>query len=386
MTGTAAAPRRSDHEARGPRRGPPPDGPIILVRPVRSSRPGTMPAGLVLLVVVVALFVAMLLNAPATLRKSRGKTDNAAWRTTVAESVDAVSGFFFLDVPRNRLDEALGKNLSTDDDIDVVVAEAEANEPAPTTESLTPTLAVPTAEAPLTLYVGGDSMANGLASSLVRGAESTGLVDVIDGGIVSSGLSRPDFLNWPQKLSREVDPQNALDPDIVVLLFGANDLQNIPIEGGGYEVGSAAWLGEYRRRVAGVMDIMSTPGNDRIVLWVGIPVMGPRSGIDNAIVDQVNQIYWEESQSRPWVEYVDSWSYFVGTDGGFAEELVFADGESRRVRASDDIHMQVAGYDRMGWAVMAHLLQWADLSASPPEQPPSQMAPPEVVERAQPGT
>ena len=365
------------------RTGPAPDGPVILVRPVRSSHPGTMPAGLVLMVIVVGLFVAMLLNSPATLRKSKGKPDNAAWRTTVAEGVADVSGFFGLDIPRNRLDEALGKNQTTDVDIDEVVAEAEVAEPVE--EDVPPTLRVPTAADPLTLYVGGDSMANGLAASLVRSAEETGLVDVVDGGIVSSGLSRPDFLNWPQLLARDIDPQSAMDPDVVVLQFGANDLQNIPLEGGGgYELGSASWLGEYRRRVAGVMDILQTPGNDRVVLWVGLPPMGPRSSLDNAIVDEVNRIYWEEAQTRPWVEYVDAWSYFVGADGGFSEELPFADGEVRRVRHSDDIHMQVAGYDRLGWAVMAHLLRWADLSAAPPEQPPSQTAPSELTERAEP--
>lgn len=382
--GTAGRPRRPAPPPPPEPDGPTPDGPVILIRPVHSARPGTMPAGLVLMVVVVGLFAAMLLNAPATLRKSKGDPDNPAWRTTVAEGVAGVSGFFGLDVPRERLDEALGKNQTTDADIDEVVAEAEVAEPIEA-EDPTPTLRVPTAADPLRLYVGGDSMANGLAASLVRSAEATGLVDVVDGGRVSSGLARPDFYNWPQVLARDIDPQNAMDPDVVVLQFGANDLQNIPLaEGGGYELGSASWLGEYRRRVAGVMDILNTPDHDRVVLWVGLPVMGPRSSLDNRTVDQVNRIYWEEAQTRPWVEYVDSWSYFTAPDGSFAEELPFADGEVRRVRHSDDIHMQVAGYDRLGWAVMAHLLRWADLSAAPPAQPPSETAPAEVTERPEP--
>ena len=53
-------------------------------RPVRSNKPGTMPAGMVLAVVVVAARRAMFLSANVILRKADGRPDNAEWRKTTA--------------------------------------------------------------------------------------------------------------------------------------------------------------------------------------------------------------------------------------------------------------------------------------------------------------
>jgi len=361
----------------------PRDGPSILIHKVPTTRPGTMPAGLVLMVIASALVLAMVLNAPATLRKSNGKADNPEWRTSVASGVATFSGFFGFDAPRNRIDVALGKNQTTDVDVQELVAEQEAQEPAAPADP-TPVLRVPTPTEPLLLYVGGDSMSQGLGTSLTRTAGGSELFRVVEDGRVSTGLSRPDFFNWPQHLSRDIDPVNALNPDVVVLLFGANDLQNITTPDAGYEVGSQGWYDEYRRRVGGTMDILRSPNNDRITLWVGMPPMGPRSDIDNVVVDQVNRIFFEESQTRPWVEYVDSWSYFTGADGGYAERVVFADGQDRDVRAGDDIHMESRGYDRMAWAVGRHLRDWVDTSAGDYTPDPSGSAPDDLVERPEP--
>lgn len=357
----------------------------MLVRPVRQRDPGTMPAGLVLMVVGVALVVAMFLNAPATLRKSRGKVDNAAWRTTVAEGVFEVSDFFGLTAPRDAVDEALGRNQSTDADVEELIAEDAAAEGTADDGpgDGAPVVATPTQAAPISLYVGGDSMADGLATTLSRLAGGTRLFVVTDDGRVSTGLSRPDFFNWPEHLARDIDDRDGLHPDVAVLLFGANDLQNIPLPTGAYVVGTQEWLDEYRRRVGGTMDLMRSGDDDRMTFWLGMPPMGPGSSIDNTTVEQVNHIVWSEAQTRPWVTYVDTWSYFVGPDGGFADELAYADGQLRDSRSGDDIHMEQVGYERMAWAVMDHIAEVVDVAAAPPAPQPGQQPPAELVERAE---
>lgn len=371
--------------AGGAARSRPPDGPIVLFLPVRQVRAGTMPAGLVLMVVTVGLVMAMLLNAPATLRKSRGKVDNPAWRTTIAAGVADVSGFFGLDVLRDELDQALGKNQTEDIGIEQVIAEAADESDGDETDDtdLTPVLRTPTQEAPLTLYVGGDSMADGLATTLSRLAGGTRLFSVADDGRVSTGLSRPDYFNWPQHLAEDIDARDGLRPEVAVLLFGANDLQNIPVDGGGYVVGTQEWLDEYRRRVAGTMDLMRSGDDDRLTLWLGMPPMGAESGIDNVVVEQVNHIVWSEASSRPWMVYVDTWSYFLGPDGGYADDLAYADGQVRNSRSSDNIHMEQVGYERMAWVVMAEISKRVDVSAGPPAPAPSQQPPPELVARSE---
>ena len=302
----------------------------------------------------------------------------------MAERVNDVSSFFGLDRARNAADEALGKNQTSDADIDEVVAEAGVDEELADPEAdRVPVVATPTEAAPITLYVGGDSMADGLAATLSRLAGGTRLFVVSADGRVSTGLSRPDFFNWPEHLARDIDDLDGLSPDVAVLLFGANDLQNIPLATGAYVVGTQEWLDEYRRRVGGTMDLMRSGDDDRMTFWLGMPPMGPGSSIDNTTVEQVNHIVWSEAQSRPWITYVDTWSYFAGPDGAYADELPYADGQARNSRAGDEIHMEQVGYERMAWAVMDHITEVVDVSANPPEPAPGQQPPADLVERSE---
>ena len=72
------------------------------------------------------------------------------------------------------------------------------------------------------LYVAGDSMDQVFGSSLVNLAEETGLVKGKNDYHVSSGLSRPDFYDWPQRL---VDQIVVFRPDAAVVLFGGDFLK-----------------------------------------------------------------------------------------------------------------------------------------------------------------
>ncbi|MCC5951646.1 MAG: DUF459 domain-containing protein [Acidimicrobiia bacterium] len=368
----------------------------MLVRPIRSPRPGTMPAGLALMIMAVGLFGALLVNAEAMARTSRGQPDNPEWRTSVIDGIAAVSGFFHLTAPRSALDDRLGKNQTDDADIDAVLAERasraeaaeeaarRAEEAAAAAALAPPELRVPTPEAPLRVYVAGDSMAGGLGPAFQRVGAETGLVSVQVDYRVSSGLVRPDFFNWPQHLARQV--VDVEDPDVVVVQFGANDMQNIALDGAALPLGSEEWLAEYRRRVAGTMDLLQAPSSrdsgPRLVLWMGLPPVGPNSGIDPAMVDHVNHIYASEAASRPWVVYVDTWAYLAGEDG-YAKRLVNADGQDREMRAGDDVHLSVPGAQRLAWALLDRLGGLVDLSASEAVPPESETAPPGLEERVE---
>jgi hypothetical protein len=82
----------------------------------------------------------------------------------------------------------------------------------------------------------------------------------------------------------------AQDPDVVVLMFGANDAV------GGVEADS------FRRQVGALMDQLQRPG--RIVVWVGEPAM-TRPDLVAHIAD-INRLYAEEAARRDWVRFVDA--------------------------------------------------------------------------------
>ena len=170
----AAAPLRPVHQS--PETGHPP----VPHVPPDPGGP-TMPAGRVLGILVFGLLLASLLNADAVVRKAKGE-GSPEWRITVAESVQSVSDALFLNEPRKAIDAALGKNQNTSNRS---AAEIAADRGIPVTEDggstdttsgestattvppdTPPTLRAPTAEKPLRLWVGGDSLSETLSASV----------------------------------------------------------------------------------------------------------------------------------------------------------------------------------------------------------------------------
>src|SRR5690606_10267593 len=98
------------------------------------------------------------------------------------------------------------------------VGTSPATTPLPTTTVPVPTTAppvattttpprTPTAEAPLRVYVGGDSQVAFLGPSLARRAEARapGLVTVVETDYRNStGLARPDVFDWPLHVAVDV--------------------------------------------------------------------------------------------------------------------------------------------------------------------------------------
>ncbi|MEZ5143990.1 MAG: hypothetical protein R2726_15945 [Acidimicrobiales bacterium] len=405
MTTTAGPPRAPGKEARGdrtpgsPRRGAEgPDlfdgrGVLSMFRSVKSPRPGTMPAGFVLVIVACGLLVAMFVNADATARKSKANLAcDGCWRQTVSSAIADFSDFFRFTSPRQSVDAALAKNQEAGQSTEDLLAEqrqqvasgdpaAAGAEATPTASSDKPVIRTPTPDDPLRVWVGGDSITGDFGRSFARVSSSTKLFTPTHDYKVSSGLTRPDYFNWPEHLVRDVVP--SVDPDVVVIMFGANDAQNMPAwkDTKASVRFSDEWLAEYRKRVADTMDLLKSPDNDRLVIWTGALIMGPNTGLDG--MAKLNYIYWSEAQKRPWVDYFDSWSYFADADGSYRASLPMADGQTKLLRASDNIHLSGAGADRLAWAVLGRLGKEIDLSQSQAIPPVEQLAPPTVTERTE---
>lgn len=374
-------------------------------RPVRSSKEGTMPAGMVLLVVVVALVLALFLSADAINRKAGGRRGNAEWRKKTAEVVATFSDAFGLDAPGQAVEDAvaplLGREQRTtgENNLDELLAEAglpsssttpsspPSTDPgASVPEQITtttidnrPKLPTPTPASPLKMWVGGDSISYDFGIAVENIALESKLFTVTRDSRASTGLTRPDYFNWPENLVRNVITDQ--DPDVIMVMFGANDAQNIPMPPpiGGYVLGSEEWRTEYRDRVGKTMDLLRSPENDRLVMWVGQPIMGPQSGVEH--LDQINYIYFTEAQKRPWVQYFDAYPFFSDPSGAYAKSLPNADGAVQVMRANDNIHLSTFGANRLAWAVLNRLGTILDLSKGEVVPDPAEMPPSDVVER-----
>jgi uncharacterized protein len=322
-----------------------------------SPTGSTAPAGRVLIVGLIALVLGALLNADSLVAQAERKP--FGWSRDLSlmvwQPVQSVSHFLSLNRPREWVDSMTGRaDSGPDEGFEFPPAEARRDDTDPATPTTQappaePELRTPTPDDPLRVWVGGDSMAQVFGQSLVAFVGETDLMTSTLDYRISTGLTRPDYFNWPQHLLDEIE---RLDPDALVIMFGANDGQGLVTADGEVfqEVLSDGWAEEYRLRVAGTMDLLQDPDGGRIVYWVGQPAM--RSAGFDQRMRGLNEIYREEAASRPWVRYVDSYELFTNDAGQYEAFLPGPDGRVQDLRQGDGIHLSRAGGDLLAGQVL----------------------------------
>ncbi|MBW3620186.1 MAG: DUF459 domain-containing protein [Actinobacteria bacterium] len=349
-----------------------PEPPLVLpdeelpgTREVPPPPAARWAAGHVIVTVTIALLLGALFNAADLLATAERQPFGAARTASVAvaERLLAVSSALRLDRPRSAIDQALGRGPDTDEP----PAEQEPVVAAPTTPPATsepvaaptaspapepePTRGPYTAADPLTLYIGGDSMVGQFGGALADLADDTGVITVTEVKYeFGSGLTRPDFVDWPARLRGVSRTQ---EPEVMVLFFGGNDAQPMKLDGVVYEAETPEWQAEYRARVAALMDELEELGHT--VYWMGMPI--PRSDTLQVRHAILNDIYSSEAEARETVHFVASWELFAGPDGRFSEYLPNRNGEVVDMRLDDGIHLTTAGAYRLARPTIARIME-----------------------------
>jgi hypothetical protein len=320
-------------------------------------------AGSAIVVSLTGLGIALFLNAPglhksATIQPEGWKRDLALGVTGPLESV---SSALLLDRPRRALKAALGR--STDDEVDTAVA---APPPKPTTPSVPPPPAKPVKVTPkkkLGIWIAGDSLVVVPGESLLReiaGNRAITTVGPIDGRI-ASGLERPDVFNWFTRVDEVMQEEK---PRAVVVMFGGNDDHNLMTGvAEGTEVGtfgSPSWRAEYRRRVAAVMDAVTRKG--AYLVWIGLPIS--RDAEQTLRFDVINAIVQSEAAKRKRrAAYLDTYFFFAGEDGGFAQYIEDSTGKLVKMRADDGVHFERPAGDLIAKKVLERLEERYDFTS-----------------------
>lgn len=329
-----------------------------------------MAAGHVIVVVLIALMGGAVLNAQAL-------TDAAArqpfgWQRTAAvvaaTPFRGVAGLLGLDRPHQVLADAAVDatgGAQPQEPEEPPAASAPVRSPAvpvtptETAPETTPEATAPpevedrssrrvTRRSPLRVWIGGDSLTSEFGPALSDRLARTRRGDAEVEFRFSSGLARPDFFDWPARFDEILAEQ---DPDVSVVMFGANDGQNIAAGGDVLAFGSPAWEQEYARRVGTVMDILTQDG--RILHWAGQPIA--RSPDFDEKMQVLNGIYDQQADERPRVHYLDTRPLFAGPDGAYSAYLEDDDGQSVLMRQQDGIHLTRAGGERLAAVVFGAL-------------------------------
>jgi hypothetical protein len=327
-----------------------------------------MAAGHVIVVALIALLGGAVLNSGAL-------TDAAAqqpfgWKRTVAvvavTPLRGLAGILGVDRAHRVLAEAAadatsqplqdpsapdpgpGSVLPTPSE----VAASEATQPQP---SESPEAKhVPTRRDPLRVWVGGDSLTSEFGPALADRLARTGRATTEVEYRFSTGLSRPDYFDWPARLHAVVREQ---DPEVFIAMFGANDGQNIAVDGDVLTFGTPQWQAEYGRRVDAVMTLLSRDGRD--VFWVGQPIM--RAPDFDQKMQLLNDIYRKRAESHDGVEYVDTRKLF-SRDGAFSPYLNNEDGQPVLMRQQDGVHLTRAGGELLTDVVVGEITERWDLT------------------------
>jgi hypothetical protein len=216
------------------------------------------------------------------------------------------------------------------------VPPASAASPSPMPAPDPPPLERPSKKDPCRVYFGGDSLA-GLPGELfaILGRKN-GLMDVHTDYQVSSRLTNPDPVDWPDHLRAQL---KAHRPELGVFMIGVND-PGMPMlaEGEFTMYPKKAWLEEYGRRADRLMKLMLRAGVRR-VYWVGMPVMPEKD--QTSQMKRLNTLFKAAAARHPDVVYVDTFDLLADKKGRF----------DASVRSGDGVHFTNEGAGRIVDAV-----------------------------------
>jgi hypothetical protein len=215
----------------------------------------------------------------------------------------------------------------------------------------------------LRLWIAGDSLVVVPGESLLRAAGGSPVIEPVGpvDGRIASGLERPDVFNWFRHIPEQMRKRK---PRAVVVMFGANDdhgfMTGLPE---GVEIssfGGSSWRAEYRRRVGGIMDAVSRSG--AFLVWLGLPIT--RDAEQTGRYDTINAIVQSEAAKRPGrVSYLDTYFFFAGDDGGYAQYVSSSSGKLVKMRADDGVHFERAAGDLIAREVLRRLNKRFDLTS-----------------------
>jgi len=316
-----------------------------------------MPAGRVLVVILVALLAWTLLYAPIMKRAAEASPLGARRTVSLAvlTPIATVSDWIGVNEIANTIERAAGKDQGNpggafvpppedipvtppdenDDPGDGGNGDKDGDGNGATAEA--DSIRAPSPGRRLRVVIVGDSLAAGLGYFAERVFRPR-LVKVSRQGRISTGLARQDYFNWPYTMRRIVD---SFDPDLVIVMLGENDHQSLQTVRGDREaqIGTSAWPPAYRDRVLKMMRIATSQGAK--VVWAGLPISANRGLRDHSM--RQNEIYEFAASISDGVAYFDAWERFREPGGGYTAYFR----EGRRViliREGDGLHFNAIGY------------------------------------------
>ena len=199
---------------------------------------------------------------------------------------------------------------------------------------------------PVRVLLTGDSLMEGLGPQMRNALSGYSNLTLIPIGKKSTGLSRPDFYDWPRVLQEHLIADR---PHVVVMWVGTNDPQGIYGMSGLGEPCSKEWQVAYLGKVREIFSL-TRRYKARLIL-MGPPVVGDSKL--NEQLDTINKLMaW--ACKREGVCYIDTRAILCDAHGRFCMQGPLPNGQIGVWRSRDQVHITSDGNKR----VMHYLLPY----------------------------
>jgi hypothetical protein len=207
---------------------------------------------------------------------------------------------------------------------------------------------LPTAATPLRVLIVGDSLGLDMGGALQDDLAGTGVVQAALDARESTGLTRPDYFNWPAELTSDL---KTVAPQVVVVMIGANDAQDF-LGPPDVPYTSPQWNTMYAQRLAQFMALAGSGG--ATVIWVGMPPMqNPALSAQMADIDTLVQA--QAAAAKPPVTYLSTFKSLGTPQGAYTAFATNSAGQVVNTRTPDGTHMTPGGSQVVAQQVIAQL-------------------------------
>jgi hypothetical protein len=188
----------------------------------------------------------------------------------------------------------------------------------------------------------GDSLADGYweGITVVTGRDACLRTHVELGRFAknSTGLTRPDKLDWASEIRRIGE---SFKPNLFVMSVGLNDRQSVVEHGQITPDNSPGYDDKYKERITAVL--RNTAASKASLLWIGLPAM--RAPVTDKDTREKNRLYEEAIAAfgAPNLQYVQPWKLAATGVDTFASFGPDQNGRMVQLRTPDGEHFTVSG-------------------------------------------
>jgi hypothetical protein len=217
------------------------------------------------------------------------------------------------------------------------------------------------------LIMGSSMVATGFGALLQRTLDEHPYVTCRREAKSATGLARPDFFDWMDVGKRQIALH---DPDLVIILVGGNDGQDLQAVGSRKHVvfGSAEWAPGYRARVDEFLTMLTAEGAH--VLWLGVPRTNTVKL--EAKLEFIREIQRAAVEANGSATYLPLTPFLEGEGGELMHEAV-VNGKYQELRGDDGLHLTMSGSRYLADKVVPEVLATIDM-------PPADEIPPQPAE------